>query len=243
MRIDDFVCLGRTVPEESKKYGRKVCMAGYSAELNSLVRVYPLPVHNPIEQRSNCVMELERNRQDGRRESWRLKREMGNEGIVNVGEKVAKATVVDWLDERAACSIAALNQSRASLGVIKPLALSWLFKQSDEIVDPTQRTLFDDLDFHFGETATPRIIPYLRFADEGGEHCLQIREWGVHEWLRKEPDKAAQLWDNLRLTSPNQQPYLVIGNMCNCRTSWLVINVFLQEKESLLFDVAVEASA
>ncbi len=42
MTVEDFVVLGRTVPEDSQKYGKKVCMAGYSPSLSQLLRVYPL---------------------------------------------------------------------------------------------------------------------------------------------------------------------------------------------------------
>ena len=44
MHVEDLIVLGRTVPEESRKYGQKVCMAGYSAENNQFLRVYPLLV-------------------------------------------------------------------------------------------------------------------------------------------------------------------------------------------------------
>lgn len=42
MHVEDFVVLGRTVPEESKKYGQRICMAGYSLENNQFLRIYPL---------------------------------------------------------------------------------------------------------------------------------------------------------------------------------------------------------
>ena len=31
----------------------------------------------------------------------------------------------------------------------------------------------------------PTRIPRLRFRDQEGQHCLQLREWGVYELIRK----------------------------------------------------------
>jgi hypothetical protein len=238
MRIDDFCCLGRTVPEESKKYGRKVCMAGYSDEMRSLVRVYPLPVQNPIHARRLCVLELERSNHDNRGESWRLMRERDDAGIVSVSESALDtARVVAWMEGHLSPSIAQLNKQRLSLGVIKPAGLRGYFRDRSigDAVDPDQRTLFDDLDDSFGGGVIQRA-PYLRFADEAGSHDLQLREWGCYEWLRKEPDRASQLWRNLRIAEPGRDVYLVVGNMCNRRNVWLVISVFSQASAGPLFD-------
>lgn len=236
MRIDDFCCLGRTVPEESRKYGLKVCMAGYSEELRSMVRVYPLPIQNPIHQRDVCSLELERNTQDSRVESWRLVRERDDEGIVSVRGRRPANQVKAWLDLNAAPSIALLNERRLSLGVIKPSSLRGYFRDrlTGDVADPDQKGLFDDLDEAFGKGQIQRA-PYVRFSDEAGAHDLQLREWGCYEWLRKEPDKGGQLWDNLRMTGTDRDFYLVVGNMCNRRTAWLVISVYSEAQAGPLF--------
>lgn len=235
MRIDDFVCLGRTVPEDSKKYGVKVCCAGYSEELRSFLRVYPLPVSNPLQQRSRCELEVERPTCDSRNESWRLSREREDRGFVDVESKQPTTKVVQWLDAHLSCSIAELNAQRRSLGVIKPASCQPCFRNRGEVADPDQQSLFGDIAEIFGEEAA-KFVPYIRFTDNDGTHNLQLREWGCHEWLRKEPSKRNQLWDNLRLHDPKSDVYLVVGNMCHRRNTWLIISVYRAKREATLFD-------
>lgn len=232
MRLDDFVCLGRTVPEDSKKYGRKVCMAGYSEELRGLVRVYPLPVVNPIRQRSMCQLELSRPCHDNRPESWRLARESSGSGITVKEPEVHKERVLAWLEDNRSESIAQLNARRASLGVVEAAEIQPKFKGAPDVA-PEERGLFDDVEECFGEP--PAMVPYIRFRDVAGWHQLQVREWGCHEWLRKEPGKAGQLWDNLRLGRDDMRYLFVVGNMCNHRKAWLIISVYKSVKEQPLF--------
>lgn len=238
MRLDDYCCLGRTVPEESKKYGWKVCSAGYSAELNSFVRVYPLPMINPLRQRSVSTLELERNTQDARQESWRLRREFDDGGIVDVQTQQRPTEhVLGWLESRVAPSIAYLNERRLSLGVIRPKAMKPYFRdrESGKTDDPSQLLLFEDLDVAFGADAI-RSAPYLRFHDEAGGHDLQVREWGCYEWLRKEPEKPWQVWENSHLTDDEREVFLFVGNMCHRRNVWLIISMFTRKKVRGLFE-------
>jgi hypothetical protein len=237
MRIDDFICLGRTVPEESKKYGAKVCMAGVSVELGSLMRVYPLPVQNPIKSRHECTLELQRNLQDNRRESWKLKNR--GDSIVLVSEKPAVATegIRPLLERFQAASIRELNQKRLSLGVLELKECRGYFRERAAVPHPDQGMLFEVADECFGANAID-LAPYIEFWDEEGHHHeLQIREWGCYEWIRKERERASQLWANLGFLT-GKRVWAVVGNQANRRTSWLIIKTFLVSSTSqrVLFD-------
>jgi len=234
MRIDDFICLGRTVPEDSKKYGRKVCMAGYSDELRSFVRVYPLPVVTPIRQRSLCRLEVTRPNHDSRIESWRLARESDDFGIVEVADQIKIPDLVVRFEKSLSCSIAELNSKRLSLGVIRPCRIQPLFKSAGIVTDPDQKLLFESAADLFGEEAT-RLMPYIRFTDEGGSHELQVREWGCYEFLRKNPENTSALWEALRLGNDKNDYFFVVGNMCNRRNVWLIISIYQAAKHGPLF--------
>lgn len=229
MRIDDFVCLGRTVPEDSKKYGHKVCMAGYSEEFRSLVRVYPLMIRNPIKARSLCKMDLVRNPEDNRHESWKLPDP--ERSILEVSDnEIETRKVISFLRNHLSESIEELNRCRRSLGVLEVNGeCQGFFKRRSE-TSRDQPTLFDFDDDErkersFGAEALD-IAPYLGFYDQfGKEHNLQLREWGCYEWCRKKRGQAAQLWDNLKL-SDGRPTLLIVGNMLHHRNSWLVIKVF-----------------
>src|SRR5262245_43379420 len=169
MRCDDFICLGRTVPEESKKYGAKVCMAGFSKELGTLMRVYPLPVINPIKCRHECILELERNSQDSRRESWKLQGRA--EGIKSVSECPILATngIASALKPYLSHSIEELNDCRLSLGVLEfQGAARGFFRERSHIAHPDQGLLFDVTDECFGAGAID-IAPYIEFWDMNGK--------------------------------------------------------------------------
>lgn len=226
MRLDDFVCLGRTVPEDSKKYGHKVCMAGYSEELNSLIRVYPLMVKNPIRSRHLYILELGRNHEDNRPESWKLSHP--EKSIVSVNQEIPQSKVISFLRRHLSESIIELNERRMSLGVLEVNgACSGYFRRRSEVYSD-QPTLFDFNDSErrlFGAEAID-IAPYLGFQDKAGYwHDLQLREWGCYEWCRKNREEAAQLWANLNL-SEDCHTLLVVGNMIHHRNVWLVIKVF-----------------
>ena len=53
----------------------------------------------------------------------------------------------------------------------------------------------------------------------------QVLEWGVYEWLRKNPDKKDQVWENLRLNSDKHVIYLLVGNQFLHRNSFMIISV------------------
>jgi hypothetical protein len=224
MIVEDFICLGRTVPEESKKYGHKVCMAGYSSELKQFLRVYPLPVSNTLKCNYRYCLGLSRNSMDSRRESWKLTDRVA---LYDSMEKESSSSIRDILSSSVSSSIAELNDARASLGVIKPDAITGEFELRKNC-GTTQYELFETCDDLFGAKAV-NAAPYLRFSAAGKSHRLQIREWGCYEWIRKNPGDCSTLWKNLKL---DRDVYLLVGNMSNQRTTWLVIKSFSFERSS-----------
>ena len=230
MRVDDFILLGRTVPQKSKKYGYTVCSAGYSLELNQFIRIYPLPVRNGMKQWMVFSAEIERPLHDSRFESWILKtRSM--QSIREVGE-MSREKFKATLKDVAVSSISQLNEKRQSLGVLKITGdTTGKFEQRNGTSSPDQKELFGGLKEHFGSDAID-LIPYLQFYDDDGPHKLQVREIGAYEWLRKSRDKASVLWKNYRIDDKNRELFLFVGNMANHRNVWLIINVFGYKKES-----------
>jgi hypothetical protein len=122
-------------------------------------------------------------------------------------------------------SIEQLNDLRLSLGVLEMSAPTGTFEKRNGASHPDQGTLFEIADEVFGANAID-IAPYIQFWDQDGKsHRLQIREWGCYEWIRKQRENAAQLWQNLCLDSP-EPTWAIVGNQANRRTSWLIIKTF-----------------
>lgn len=233
MRIDDFTLFGRTVPEESKKYGIKVCGAGYSKELKSLMRIYPIPVECDIKARQILKIELERSKQDSRAESWALKTR-DHESIVSDSGFDTKKDIQHFLENNIS-TIDDLNDRRLSLGVLKPEEIKVVMRTRDAVRDPAQMTLFDDFESVIKpcKVAVDYFkIPYIKLPS-GKQRMLQIREWGVYELMRKYETKiTADYIKNALHISDDKDVYFVVGNMNQFRNTWLVIKVFVFQKDN-----------
>lgn len=223
MIVEDFVMLGRTVPEMSKKHGLVVCSAGYSKELRQFMRVYPITVFDKVPRWSTCRIKLRRNKHDSRFESWRLQEI--NE--IDITGKVKREEEFDFLKGQVKGSIAELNKERASLGMLAPVIKNWRFDDM-RVNEEFLLSLFPD---EHKKTKKPRLM----FTDSHGEHDLQIRDWGTHLFLKNQPiEKHSNLWAALKFTDPTYKHLLFVGNHNNHRTSWLVISVISNRTEQQL---------
>lgn len=238
MHIDDFVVLGRTVPEESKRYGQRICMAGYSPENNQFLRVYPLMVPvgenadtNGFRARCTYSMDLQRNPNDSRSESWRLVDEKQPTGTKWDGAiECPKQKLVELLKKRVVPSIRALNDCKLSLGVVQVEPNEWdgfTIPRDVDGPDESHRTLFEDLEEQGIDPNAVKFAPYIRFRDAEGEHKLQVREWGAYRLLSNPvyADTPEALWGASGYRR-GRGLLLVVGNMCNHRSNWLIIKTF-----------------
>jgi hypothetical protein len=251
MQISDFVVLGRTVPEDSKKYGQRVCMAGYSPMCNQFLRVYPLMVPvgphvgtNPFKARHSYILDLQRNPSDSRQESWRVVDELHPTATPpDSAKEVKKSTILDWLDTRKVPSIESLNTCKLSLGVLFVPATKWSGEIVERDVDTPpefHRSLFDDLEDQASaepNVAKVRSAPYIRFQDDVSEHFLQIREWGAFQLFAKHDYPPEALWTAAGYRT-GKDMWFVIGNMMNHRRNWMIIKTFEADgsKSPGLFD-------
>jgi len=249
--IDDFVMLGKTVPEPTRTDGRIfVCSAGVSTQMRQLVRIYPLARHGAPARWTINRVELERNSKDSRHESWKLAgdRSPGAHDQINntftVTGEVAKTRRADLLKPFTIGSIKQANAARMSLAVLHPKDMRVSFDFNPDSPDSPQQALFDTADQPPSGAKRFPYIPRLHFHDEDGGHDLMIRDWGVYERMRKAG--GFELWSDSRrredITAAlhlDESCSLLVGNFNQHRTSWLVISVLrgLRAPEAL-FDTA-----
>lgn len=251
MILTDFILLGTTVPESMKRSSRiTVCSAGFSPELRSLVRIYPLARRDIPRRWNQYRIELERSSQDGREESWKIAGDRGvdvheriNERFQLVGKlktseraKLLAPYVVDSIEQANEWALG-FGKRKRSLAILHPDNLELRFRPTEENPEEDwQETLWHEPGAHkFPDQ------PRLRFkADDvkQGFRDLPLRDWGCYELMRKhDPDyyKEAML-GALHLSEASS---LLIGNMNHQLTSWLVISVLngLRDGQRTLFDV------
>jgi hypothetical protein len=232
MTLDDFVMLGKTVPEANSDGRQFVCTAGYSLELRQPVRIYPMARRGSPPRWSVSRIPVERNGKDSRAESWKIRgdrrpgaHEEINRVIARVQDKIAPAIQREIVGDLLVPSLAQANERRLSLCVIAPTELPKLDLERGETAEmaPTP-DMFGDVP-ELSVACRFRWHPRLRFIDEaGGRHDLMLRDWGCYELMRKHGDEAAlSLGEALNLTTA---PPLLCGNLNRFRNSWLVISVF-----------------
>lgn len=230
MILEDFVMLGRTVPEPQSDGRVFVCSAGWSAEYRKLVRIYPLAKHNGPKRWSVNTVRLERNPKDSRDESFKLAGDRSPDQHHNINTAFTCSSEVKraerskllkkgpWVD-----SIAEANDRRMSLALLHPKHTPELFfEHNADSPNSPQLRLFDDQPTTEGARRFA-FIPRLRFVDHQSEHRLMLRDWGCFEYLRKYGDQQRYgLADALHLNTTSS---LLIGNLNNQRNAWLVIAV------------------
>lgn len=251
--VDDFVMLGKTVPEPTRSDGRIfVCSAGVSAQMRQLLRIYPLAKRNAPKRWTVNTVLLERNPQDSRVESWKLAgnrkpgaHEQINDTFTTTGIE-APASRASILKNHFVGGVKEANSLRMSLALIQPSSAEVFFEHNPDSPDSPQLSLFDE---HPRPTAGAKRFPYiprLRFKDDDGEHKLMLRDWGVYERMRKaagfetwpESKRRDDITTALHL---DESCSLLVGNFNQHRTSWLVISVLrgLRAPASLFDDLSV----
>lgn len=233
MILEDFVMLGKTVPESNSDGRLFVCTAGYSFELRQAVRVYPMARASCPKRWSMSRIPLERNTKDSRPESWKIKGDRSpgahdriNDVIQPIFGHISQEQEREIIKNLTVSSLKGANERRLSLCVVQPKSPPRLTLEEgwpEENVDEPMPDLFGDCR-ELPVMARFRWHPRLRFEDELGRHDLMLRDWGCYELMRKHGDDiSVKIGDALGLS---KSPPLFCGNLNRFRNSWLIISVF-----------------
>lgn len=231
MMLDDFIMLGKTVPEPKSDGRVFVCSAGYSPELRSLIRIYPLARFGAPPRWSVSRVALERNPKDHRPESWKLAgdRAIGTHNRINSTFSTYD-NITGWerrevLDDPKLWvgSIAEANERRLSLALIRPSQVPEVdYDENRNSPESPQLRLFNDgLPPAEGAKRFP-FMPRVVFRDKSGMHRLMLRDWGCYELMRKHPEHTFDMSGALAL---GPDSVLLVGNLNSHRTAWLCISV------------------
>lgn len=240
LNLDDFIVLGNAAPDELSDFRKSVCYAGYSKK-HGMIRIYPVPPTVRMGRWYRVEVTLERNPQDVRDESWKIKGSKDEwdklHRKIRVCEQLSRRNQIDLLNElqqmHGVDCVEDLNEQKLSLGFIKPKTFEPYFEQRENVDQSKQATLFGGEPFwtirNYG------YQPRLKYTCQAcklvrGYHDQQILEWGVYEWMRNNPDKLNDVWKNLHIGEPDYDTSLLVGNQARHLTSFLVISIFRFKK-------------
>jgi hypothetical protein len=241
--VNDCIILGNAVPEQIRDFRRTVCTVAYSKELG-LIRIYPVPPMASIERWNQIEITLERNKRDQRRESWKIKGSKREWDTLHRKIKLVKTIkkkedkldlVSDMLTRYGVNCVGQLNKERLSLGFIKPTIENYELVERKNHDSGVQMTLDKTQPFLTSKNypSQPRITYRCSDCTSKNPHNQQIIEWGVYEYMRKNPQTKENIWDNLRLTDPEWEiPAFLIGNLFRHRSSFMVISIYRFKKRS-----------
>ncbi len=227
--------MGRACPEPLKNGRVTVCLAGWSETLG-FVRLYPTPPSMPWKQWDIVCVDAEKSPQDSRIESYKITGSREEWDILPTKVRVVGHANDDWrrslivylADE----GIHSLREAHRSLGIIKPTKiLRTYFRKNPHYVKMWQMALpgMTDLGRHRVKRDFP-LEPRIKYTYENcqtkyGYHDHQVLEWGFYEWLRKNPGRADQVWQNAGIGDPNMSIYFLVGNQIAHPTSFMIISV------------------
>lgn len=243
MILEDFVMLGTTVPEPNSDGRVFVCSAGISPELGKLVRIYPLARRNVPHRWYGYRVPLERNPKDSRPESFKIAGDRSpgahediNNEFTQVHGPLPHSKRGALLRRYTVGSIKQANEQRLSLAIIHPDAIDLHFEHNPNSPDSPQMALFDVPGEKPSGARRFPWMPRLRFKDELGWNNPMLRDWGTFELQRKHGGDyfRQNLAGALHL---DENSSLLVGNLNNQRTAWLVISVLNGIREApTLFD-------
>ncbi|MCA2003696.1 MAG: hypothetical protein LDL06_02900 [Candidatus Nitrosotenuis sp.] len=233
--IDDLIVLGNAVPDEISDNRKTVCTAGYSPKYG-LIRVYPVPPNASMKRWHVVEVPLERNPHDTRDESWKIQGSKAEWDKLKFKvidhEQLNRQQRIDLLNELhrkfgVGC-VQDLNDQKLSLGFIKPTEFEYRLEKRKQQEKGIQTTLFSKEPFLTVHNYD--VQPRMRYRCSGckskNPHDQQILEWGVYEWIRKNPNNMEQVWDNLHIGESGYDTSFLVGNMFLHRSSFMIISIF-----------------
>ncbi len=234
--IDDLVVLGNAVPDVISDSRITVCTAGFSKK-HGLIRIYPVPPRSHMKRWNVVTVPLERNSKDTRSESWKIQgsksewTQIASKIELNdvVDSKEKKLDLLENLSERFGAScIEELNSKKVSLGIIKPQIISHGFEKRTDYEGTAQATLGVEKPFLTIKNYPLKPVITYRCPDcrAQGPHHQQVVEWGIYEWVRQNPNRADEAWDNLHIGEENYYTSFLVGNMALHRNSFMIISIF-----------------
>lgn len=228
-----YVCLAKSIPEFDKRDGKLyTCSLGYSPQ-KGLIRLYPLPITG-ISKWHIYELDIERNKKDSRKESWRIASNSRHEHFNGFNNDIVckgkikpegERKIIQFLRSQVSPSISYLNDHRKSIGVLDVRNFNPTWQPNSRFNNVNQIGLFEDACINEYDPYTKdskEMVARILFKDLDGTHDLQLNEWQYFEYARNHGYNPAAF----RYLKPNNSNLLLLGNMLQYQSNWMVLSVF-----------------
>ncbi len=242
---EKILVLVRAMPEESRKYGYSVCVAGIN-ESSEWRRLYPFKFvygKKDIDFRKKDVIdvELDLSDNDKRTESRKVK------GHKNLHQPKEDEEVIKTIKPLVS-SIRKLEEKRASLGVVKPDIIDFEVKVHGTALKDEQKYL-SLLEEEILETREKVKLPvegrYIfkcrndpLCSCSKKPHRIKVIDWELNELARnimkKEKDKRVveqKIKEKFFNWMKKRDVYFFLGTHFKFKT-WMIVGIFYPDKES-----------
>lgn len=169
-----------------------------------------------------CFAKLERTPKDSRQESFKL---LNVDVVGKVDKPFEKRSILDRLILRTEPEdpIDWLNDRKMSIAVIKPDQFNFEFGIENRKAEEPDDWFVTSKDLPHRARLTWR-------SETGGQHQSHICAHEVMEGLRNNIATPFKVFDNMQVSNPDYDKWLVIGTMVKHRNVWLAIHVHRLKK-------------
>lgn len=233
--IEDLLVLGNAVPDIISDQRITVCTVGFSPK-HGLVRIYPVPPKSNMMRWNTVEVPLDRNPQDTRFESWKI--EGSKSEWEKIGSKIKlkgkvpdneRPVLIDRLHSMFGVNcVEDLNDKQVSLGMIRPQIINYTLEERENHESTAQTQLGMSKPFLTIKNYPLRPMVEYRCPNcrTKNPHKQQVMEWGVFEWMRRNPTSREKVWKNLHLDDASYARSFLVGNMALYRNAFMVISIF-----------------
>ena len=237
--LRDVVILGRAAPETISGRRQTVCTGAWS-EHRGFIRLYPIDPQSDLFRRWDIVdVEVKRNPQDSRVESWRLARRNQKSCVTKNGEfpRERRATLLHHLEDDCVNDI---NEAKRSLGIIRPESINGFeFRPwEDDDDDTVQSKLVEEMEGWRPDSRDDfdheiRVeFTCSKCKTKQGYHNKTLLEWGAYlAKYKKNLSEGKDLEPFYHLRNDDYQHWIFVGNQANQRTSFIVISFIWMKKK------------
>lgn len=230
--LEDVIILGRAAPEEMSRGGQTSCTGAWS-EHRGFIRLYPCSPDEDLFSRWDRInVEVKRNENDNRPESWQLASRIHSQCVERIGTfpRDQRPILLSNLEDDC---VEDIKEAGRSLGIIRPKSIEIELQDwDDEDENTVQSRLFEEME-EWKPLNRDEFDQEIRVEFEckdcktkQGYHNKTLLGWGGYMAIENHDiSSGAELESYYDLDTDNYEHWIFVGNQNNERTSYIAISL------------------